>query len=164
LELSPEQLAQLVRSESLELGPYELRLKTQPDSDIGVNDFDCYGFVQWSHGTERPPGFDGSAEVLQRDRGSRLWWQPYRDGSEVCNSARDRRLVADIVEYGFQSLGLELWGPAVDVLGTEHLVELGSAWVGGVEPFADSHHVTELVDELLCDIAAQLAAPLPEGQ
>lgn len=165
--LTDERLRDLLCSKVLSLdssddpscdGGYRLRLQQQADDGASINDFDCYGRVEWTHRRRsRPDSFDGSAEIIARDsRGSLLWWLPYRDGRRVHNDQQDRLLVLDLISHGFQSIGLVLEGPALDASGRAHLVTLAEAWIGGVEPFPSQAGLTLLIRDLLYDVIEQL--------
>lgn len=70
---------------------------------VWAHERNAYGYVR------RPDGFDGNAEVIDRDRGSQLWWQPMEDctpGSDIRASVR--RTINDLREYGY--IGIEVSG------------------------------------------------------
>ena len=150
--------AVLLTLERVDLGDgYSLQLAYDYDSDQTINDYDCYGSVEWSRqGEQRPAGFDGSAEVIERDRGQRLWWQPYREGHKVYNTAKDRGQVVEIVAYGFRYMVLKLRGPASSITGN-HIVELARDGIGGLEPFNDG---SDYLPDLLAEVAGAVEAPL----
>jgi hypothetical protein len=128
---------------------YYLILKEESDT-LSINDFDCYGTIQWSD--VRPPEFDGSARIIDRDRHNKLWWLPYREGKKVYDDCE--KLVKEIVEYGFSYLILSLYGPARSILG-EYTVLLSTSGIGGVEPNAADY--TEYVkDYLIPDLQENL--------
>jgi hypothetical protein len=117
-----------------------------------INEFDCYGQVQWSN--DRPIGFDGSAEIIDRDRNGKLWWLPYRDGKKVYNSSKSRQVVMDICNYGFRVITLKLIGPAWDANKTKHRITLSQSSIGGLEPFV-SH--SDCIEELACDVLQEFS-------
>lgn len=129
-------------------GGYSLIPVRKPDDCISINDYDCYGKVEWVYcRSQRPAGFDGSAEIIDRERGQVLWWQPYREGRKIYNTS-DRLMVKDIVEHGFWCYGIKVYGPAESALGTV-TAELCSEYIGGYEPFADHVEVLSQVLEAL---------------
>jgi hypothetical protein len=114
-----------------------LRLRIETDMDTDVNDFDCYGKVEWTSGgygltPNRPDDFTGAARIIARDRGSALWWQPWTGATE--QEANDfLPTIRERVEYGFYLIGLELRETVTDSRGGSHTVELDTAWLGGVD-------------------------------
>lgn len=164
MDMSEDQLRTLATSERLDLpsGGF-LRITTEPDHYTTVNDFGCYGRVEWSHRKNymgyaiRPEGFDGAAEKLDTDRGSVLWWQPYTPDKAARRQWHTdpeyrrtmRRLVRDIVAYGFQVWRVE-YCHGTDAYGRDVVRDF--ATLGGIDPG------TDLGDELgyLSDLVAQL--------
>lgn len=142
----------------------ELRLRIIPDETYfkSLSDYgDVYGRTEWTrdsdYGPVRPADFDGTAEIMSRDRGSTLWWQPYnptdipgyREQGNQCEGFRKyRQLVRDILEFGFYVVGLELREQLTDSRGAVHRVEIETAWMGGIEPFQEPAYVLELVTDL----------------
>lgn len=130
-----------------------IRLRIEPDHDTSVNDFDCYGRVEWrdswSRQTLRPITFDGNAEIIDRDGIAALWWQPPADVKRSDPGFRQlRSSVIDLVTYGFRSVGLELCE------GTDHYgrpIVTDSTWIGGVDDVSADylpHLLADLVTEL----------------
>lgn len=117
------------------------------DNDSSINDFDCYGTVEWSN--SRPENFDGSSEIIERDRGSKLWWLPYREGRKIYNSSKDRLMVMDICNYGFRQLTLKLIGPSWDANKNKHRTVLSETSIGAIEPFGN---YSELIKDLAVDV------------
>ena len=157
MELTKEQLRDLVRDGKIELGDGEvLRFTELPDEDTRVGDYDCYGKVEhiWrGYGqSQRPNGFDGMAEKIHTGR-DEFWWQPpddLRSGwatSETRSALRS--VVRDILSYGFSIYKVE-WCRGECVHGDPIIVDY--ATIGGVEPFADDDdkvgYVADLVAEL----------------
>lgn len=128
-----------------------LVLKIQPDPDWSIMDEQGEGVwcgkLAWdarrtnAYGYRvRPDGFTGRAEVLERDRDARLWWEVPADvviGSDVYRSLRQS--ILDLLNFGYVQVGL--------VLLCEHGGELDSAWLGGCDSF-----YPELVDELALEL------------
>jgi len=111
-------------------------------------EFDCYGTIQWSK--TRPTNFDGSAEIIDRRNGDKLWWLPYREGKKIYNSSKDRQMVMDICNYGFRVITLKLIGPAWDANKIKHRITLSQSSVGGLEPFANhSDCIKDLARDVL---------------
>jgi hypothetical protein len=129
------------------------RLRIEQDEDASINDFDCYGKVEWPgrHSNDygyhtRPEGFDGSAQKLDTRNGP-IWWQPYREGHKVYNSTADRRVVLDLLEMGFS-------GVVVEELtrcdrGHVHVAELASLW--GIDSL-ENGYLAEVVGDLLSEL------------
>lgn len=143
-----------------------LRLRVEPD-EYGFDDIsefgDVYGRTEWTrnndYGAQRPSDFTGRAEILNRDGRSTLWWEPYWDNDypnggrgETFDHAAERRNVRDILEYGFQCYGLELSEMIADSRGALHRVVVDTAWLSGVEPFADSAYVATIVSDLASEL------------
>jgi hypothetical protein len=138
---------------------YFLSLIVEPDDINPFDCFDCYGRIAWAPSqSSRPDGFDGSAEVIDRDRGNVLWWQPYREGKKVYNSPKDRRQVMDLLEYGLKFATLTLYGPANSVVGS-HTVDIDSVCVGGLEPLEDpKDYAADLLSDIIHGLKHQLNA------
>jgi hypothetical protein len=114
------------------------------DNDASINDFDCYGKVsQYAYdytdsreSTRRPEGFDGSARKIQVDRGSWMWWQPYRDeDGKVYDSPEDVREVRDLLEMGFRGVSVER--QQVGPCGHWHTADVAS--LGGIDSLANGY-------------------------
>jgi hypothetical protein len=131
------------------LDGYFLSLTVEPDDINPFDFFDCYGKITWaSSQSSRPDGFDGSAEIVDRNRGSVLWWQPCREGEKVYNSPKDRQRVMACLQYGLKVATLTLYGPANSVVG-RHIVGINSACVGALEPLDNPR---DYAADLLIDI------------
>lgn len=133
-----------------------LRLRVQPDDFASVSDCDNYGRFQWHRGDTRPHGFDGAAEVVDRDSFSgRLWWQPPADMRRGGPGwAAFRSHVLDVWRYGFVGLTLEqLHG--VDAYGRPIVVACAS--IGAVEPFTGGEDLTCLLVDLFDELTQQAA-------
>ena len=136
-----------------------LRLRVEPD-EIGFDTWsdDCYGRVEYvddrprhyvGQYPARPDGFDGNAEKIHVRDGA-YWWQPPADivrGTDVFT--RQRRLVRDLLDYGFSSVGLELL-KGTDAYGRP--IVTNAAWLGGVEPNADADYLAEVVRDLASEL------------
>lgn len=120
-----------------------------PDPGTTINDFDCYGkteIVRASDGvSRRPSSFDGSARIINRDRGWHTWWQPPTDihADEIDNTLR---LVCDIVEHGFRLVIVErLAGD--DAYGCPIVTDYQS--YGGIEPFPSDEDIRYHIESVL---------------
>lgn len=155
-QLTPASVLELIQQQHLDLANgYSLELTSSLDDCWSVEDLcETYGKVMWSDGRQRPPGFDGSAEVLDRSRGLRLWWQPYREGKQVYKDCRSA--VCEILEYGLYCYTVSLHGPALDNAGNTHIVRLASDTIGGVEPLLSDTQLLPIVDDLLSCLFASL--------
>lgn len=165
MEITDDELRELADSGKVELGGgYTLRLRTEPDENTTINDFDCYGKVEWTKnnpyngGSVRPEHFTGRAEKLESDRRNTLWWEPpvfddadarrWHTDREYRNSVRDA--VLSVVRDGFVVLVAELCH-GTDAYGKDIVADF--ACLGGVEP--------ECSDDLgyLGDLVFQLNMP-----
>lgn len=126
---------------------YCLEYSEDFDDCLSLNEFDCYGQVQWAD--DRPTGFDGSAEIIDKGRNGKLWWLPYREGKKVYNSSKERQLVMDICNYGFRVITLKLIGPVWDANKNKHRTILSQSSIGGLEPFVNH---SDSIKDLACDI------------
>jgi len=122
------------------------------DSCLSINEFDCYGQVQWAN--NRPTGFDGSAEIIDRGRDGKLWWLPYREGKKVYNSSKARQIVMDICNYGFRVITLKLIGPTWDANRVKHRMVLAQSSIGGLEPFVDH---SDVIEDLACEVLQEFS-------
>ena len=131
-----------------------LRLVVEHDEHTRINDFDCYGRTDeysygytWPEGHRaRPDDFDGNAEKLSYDRNTWMWWQPPSDVSRGSDEFRALRShVIDLLERGFDRIGLELLGDN-DFYGRP--IVLDATWLGG----CDSTDVTDYLPDLLVDL------------
>lgn len=129
----------------------KLRLHIEPDWDTDINDYDCYGKIEWSdnnhHGSVRPDGFTGRAVVMDRNAHQTLWWEAYEELTE--EEVRETEpFVRRLIEEGFCQVGLVLIEVLHDSLGKTHEVEVSTAWMGGVDEFC-SNVVGELLNQLI---------------
>jgi hypothetical protein len=135
-----------------------LRIRVVPDGDTQINDFDCYGKVEWARinngegRNPRPSEFDGNAEIIDVDWPSQCWWQPPVDikrSDEHFGSLRQQ--VKDLVHYGFVGYVLEeLSGE--DAYGKPIVSRYSSIW--GVEWGADRAYITTLIEDLEGELSA----------
>ncbi len=140
------------------------RLELEPDCEsiTDISDFgECYGRTEWTRNTDygprRPFDFSGNAEIMVRDHGSSLWWEPY-DIGDIPNGragkefADYRQNVRDILEFGFYVARLEqLTGS--DAYGRP--IVTAFATLGGIEPFPDTDYLKEIAGELFEEIQYQ---------
>ncbi len=90
-------------------GDYILRLRISGDEFMTIDDFeDFYGRVtpQNKRDSRRPEGFNGRARKITNPSGT-YWWQPPADVADD-QLAELKRSVAQLIEYGFISVTLEL--------------------------------------------------------
>lgn len=137
-----------------------LRVRVEPDQDHSVFDEEFWGEFEWvsrtnGYGyTERPDGFDGNAEILERDGASVLWWQPPRGDYALSyprgtkEFAEFRRSVRDLLEYGFKGVILELLDGA-DAYGMPIVVEEQSLW--GIDS-VDGGYLKDVVSDLFAEM------------
>lgn len=140
-----------------------LRLRIEHDSDTSINDYDFYyGRTEWGNTfgrPQRPKGMDGAAEVIDRDGRYVQWWQPPADMKRTDPGfAGLRRLVLDLIKYGFQCVELEAWEPAYDADGTPLAtwVRRGCVSLGGCGS-VDRDDVALVVMDLWPELRDQLA-------
>lgn len=157
MELTSEQLRDLVRDGKIELGHGEfLRFTEEPDTDTRLGDFDCYGEVYhiWrGRGqSERPDGFDGMAEKIHTQYDS-FWWQPPADLKERWHNEQTRKVwrnvVRDILSYGFVVYRVELCR-GTDVYGKPIVVGYGT--IGGIEPFPTDDGKVSYLSDIVADL------------
>lgn len=131
-------------------------LRIEPDPTTTINDYDCYGRVEWTrngeYGPVRPNDMTGRAQILDRDwhgsYGSALWWEPYSDKDYVPDAEqirRERMHIRDLIEYGFMSVGLVVMEDCPNC-GRAHVSN--EWWVGGVDSI-EEQYVKELVADAL---------------
>lgn len=128
-----------------------LRLVITPDEDTLLNDFDYYGQIEWVRVNDcgrhtRPESFDGRAQVISSEWYQRLWWQPPTDMTHPEDIRQIKRLVLDIIEYGFNVVTLQLCENE-DAYGNPIIIDY--ACLGGVEPFSD---LTDIVSDLASEL------------
>lgn len=139
-----------------------LRLKVEPDEYVSIMDEQGEGVwcgrLEWSdrRHDNRPDGFDGGAEVIYRDRGDRLWWQPPDDckrDPEIRKAVR--RQILDLLEYGYVVVILELLGPEPDAMGRRPVLD----WyvLGAVVWSYDDAYIAEIVSHLRADMVHSMS-------
>lgn len=138
----------------VEVDGRRVRLRIEVDHDTTVDDFeDCYGLFRWERGSVRPAGFDGAAEVVDRDgRAGRLWWQPPADvqrGDSRFSSVRQGAL--DALRDGFREVILEVLDGA-DAYGRDVVRAFASC--GGVEAGLSRSELVWLLEELWVEVTA----------
>lgn len=132
-----------------------LVLHVEQDSDTSVNDFDCYGRIEWTrdndYGPQRPSEFTGRARILDRDHYSSLWWEPYwdKDYHPTTEQMREEEgRMRDLLRFGFSQVGLELLEKC-DHCGNWHTVT--TEWIGGIDSL-EGGHLMELMADLLAEM------------
>ena len=178
----PKLAGDLVDDDSVELdGGRKLRLLQDPDYDVSINDFDCYGKVEYieprRRGQSRPEGFDGFARKIWTHDGSCYWWQPPADlrGAKpthpivvdadgvrhvrpdvvIDQIASLGRLVRNILDFGFVCVGVEVIATC-DGCHQERV--LTTAFVGGVEPLTDREYMVDIVQDLITQALSDISA------
>lgn len=140
-------------------GGRSLRLRIDTDQDTEINDYDCYGKIEWiargHYQDPRPEGFDGRARKLWGSSHP-FWWQPW-EGATEAQIAEAAPSIRELAEYGFKLVGLELRETLRDSRGTEHTTVVDTAWIGGVDEFY-SDLIGDLASELASNDAAATAA------
>lgn len=127
-----------------------LRLSIEPDQDTSVNDDSvCYGQVQWTNG-DRPESFTGLARIIERDRGSNLWWQPW-DGATEQQATEFLPTLVELITYGFSVVGLHLRETISDSLGHDHTVTIDSTYLGGVDDIS-SNYLPEILSGMIHEL------------
>lgn len=126
-----------------------LRLSIEPDQDTSVNDYDSCGTIEWTNG-DRPSNFTGLARIIERDRGSNLWWQPW-DGATEQEATEFLPTLTELITYGFSVVGLHLTETITDSLGHDHTVTVDSTYLGGVDDTSPAYLpsiLSEMIHEL----------------
>lgn len=141
--------------DTVEVDGLRVRLSILPDDCVSVDDFpDVHGVLKWHRGDTRPRGFDGAAEVIDRDAfGGRCWWQPPADVRRTDpHFAALRRSMLDAREFGFSLVTLEqLHG--TDAYGRPIVVHAAS--LGAVEPFLDHDDLVPILVDLFDELTQQ---------
>lgn len=133
-----------------------LRLTIEPDQDTTVNDSDCYGEIQWTNG-DRPGHFTGLARIIERDRGSNLWWQPW-DGATEQDATKFLPTLMELVTYGFHVIGLHLDETVTDSLGNDHTVTIDSTYLGGVDDVSPAY-LPDCLSEMIYELTTTTTNP-----
>lgn len=145
---------------------FSLRLDIRPDEDTRISDFDCYGKIEWTSARNdygwpsRPDGFDGAARIVERDRGSVLWWQPWEGASEE-DARKFLPTLGDLIRFGFDLIGLTLVESVTDSTGSAHEVDVVTEWLGGVEAMVDDAYRTEILDDLWWQVRSAMRSVVP---
>jgi hypothetical protein len=133
-----------------------LRLKIKPDECTTINDFEYMGRIEWSRGhwegSVRPDGFDGLSRIIDRDRQSALWWQPWEGCTEAEAKANEAR-IKQLCEYGYSLVTVELLN-GKDGYGRPIVTDVAS--LGGID-FTGSYSECQ---EQLADILSELVIEL----
>ena len=104
--------------------------------------------------TTRPDGMNGRARKIHVGRGNDVvWWQPPADVADEDLGSLERT-ISDILEHGYQVIRLELREEVADSRGGTHEVKIASAWLGGVEPFADVDYLASIIAEHIWEVLA----------
>ena len=128
-----------------------LRLRIEVDQDASINDFDCYGKVEWTrrndYGSVRPDGFSGRARIIDTDYPDNLWWEPYEELTDE-QIRREMPRISDLVRYGFKGVILELLD-GTDSYGRPIVVNHASLW--GIDSL-DNGCLAEVIGELVQEL------------
>ncbi len=136
-----------------------VQLRIEPDPHTTINDYDCYGRVEWSknneYGPVRPSDMTGRAQILDRDwrgsYGSALWWEPYSDKDFVPTeeqTRKERSQIRDLIEYGFHQAGVIVMEECPNC---HRVHEATEQWIGGIDSI-DEQYVRELVADALVEL------------
>jgi hypothetical protein len=135
-----------------------LRLRTEPDMDTSINDYECWGEISngqrnaYTGRNERPSHFDGAARKIYLIDGP-CWWQPF-DGFLALTPEQQREAiyhVQNLASFGFVGVILELLDPEKDAYGNYVVRDYASLW--GVEWDPTPEYVQSIADELLGELA-----------
>lgn len=155
MDLTTEQVADLRDDgDTVTIGPrHAVRLVIRPDMDTSINDYDCYGKIEWidrgHHRGNRPDGFNGAAMKLWGSSDP-FWWQPPA-GITTEQAREESSFIRELAEYGFSLVGLELLEVVEDSLGGDHTVEVDAAWLGGVDS-VDGEYLAAIVRDLATEL------------
>lgn len=145
---------------------FSLRLDIRPDEDTSIEDYDCFGKIEESRRTNdygwpvRPDGFDGAARIVDRDRFSVTWWQPWEGASEE-DAKKFLPTLSDLRNYGWDLIGLTLVEHVSDSCGGTHEVDVTTAWLGGVEAMCEDSYRSEVASDLWHEIRHEMVAKVP---
>lgn len=108
----------------------------------------------WSiHPEPRPDGFDGRARKLHvHDRGD-YWWQVPADVPDDAIPTMARN-IADLLGYGYLTVGVRLRETVTDSRGGAHTVTVSMASMGGIEPFPDADYLADVAADLIAEVLA----------
>lgn len=134
----------------------------EPDPDMSIMDEQGEGMwcgrLEWTTPRQyqdwapRPDGFDGGAEIIERDHNTCLWWQPPADvvkDEEL--RARVRRDIREIMEYGYSYVSVAVSSRCDR--GEWHIDR--STTLGGVTPSHDWEDVADIIGELALELASE---------
>jgi len=139
-----------------------LRLRVIHDDFYSINDESDYlGRIEWVSVRDvfpgrRPAWCDGSAEIIDRDGSSRLWWQPPSDvkgNAEIVK--RLRAQVKLILAYGYNVYMLELC-EGRDAYG--NLIVINVESLSGVEPTYEHEYIDSIVNDLMTNLGVMTNA------
>lgn len=130
---------------------YRATFSTVPDEWSAINDYDCWGKVEWCDRgmfPKRPDGFDGAARKLWT-RSDPFWWQPPEGITPDTPGIDFDELVGDvraIVEYGFQNAEIMVESRC-ECCGSYNMI--ASYSYGGIEPWSNFLRDPGVIGELL---------------
>ncbi len=156
-----EQLTELVERGSTTLdNGIKIKWRAEPDNDMSVNDWDCYGKVQprttkrySGYKSERPDGFDGMAEVIHTQY-DEFWWQPPADlkatwKKDIEQYRSIRESLHDILQWGFDMYFVEIC-QGTDAYGND--VVLDYSVLGAIEPMIKDAYKVEILSGILFEL------------
>lgn len=162
MELTAEQLQDLASDGHVRLSDdIIVQWKELPDEDTRINDYDCYGKVEWRkpdpyRRDRRPKGFDGMAEIVW-GYNEAYWWQPPADLRSGWHNYEHkdhlRNCVREILAFGFYVYKVELC-KGEDAYGNPIVVDY--ATIGGIEPLIDNDDKASYLADLICELDSSL--------
>lgn len=136
---------------SIVIDGVEFRYRLENDLDTSIfDDGDWFGELMWMRRTNdyghpwRPDHFDGNAEIIERDNGSCLWWQPPMDfeakrGTPEFDAFRAQ--ILELLQHGYVGVIVE----------TDQHSE--SLWgIGSFDDEGQAYACCEMIDEIRRDI------------
>ena len=141
-----------------------LRLRVEVDQNASINDYDSDGRVEWTRNnpdtghSQRPSTFNGTARIIDRDRNSCLWWQPYEDLTTEQIREEEPRIL-ELVTYGFKGIVLELLDGR-DAYNRPIVADIASLW--GVDSLEDGY-LAEILNDLVSELRGLKSTRLEES-
>jgi hypothetical protein len=135
---------------------HTIRLRFEPDMDVSINDYDCYGRYDYGHrspysgNVEMPSDFDPDRTQLLTILNDVVWWEAPEDFVNLPAHEQDafRWHVAQLVSFGFTVVVLErLEGK--DYYGRPIVV--AATALGGVDT-TEQPYLNELIDDMISEV------------
>lgn len=165
MKLTQEQLTDLAVLQTVTLdNGLIVKYRTEPDNDMSVNEWDCYGKVapretnRYSgRKSERPEEFNGSAEIIHTQF-DEFWWQPPTDlkatwKKDMVQYRAMRQSLHDILQWGFDMYFVEIC-QGTDAYGHDIVLDYGV--LGCVEPMIKDEYKIEILRDVLADIEMEV--------